>query len=52
VLRNPRSKLRAQLKIRAARAKAAWAALADPAGMPRAIRGYGHVAALVAAHHG
>ena len=52
VLRNPRSKLRAQLKTRAARAKAAWAAVANPAGMPRAIRGYGHVAALVATRHG
>jgi signal transduction histidine kinase len=52
VLRNPRSRIRGQLKPRALRAKAAWAALPNSAGLPRAIRGYGHVAALVRAHGG
>jgi hypothetical protein len=52
MLRNPRSRFVDELRSRAKRAKAAWSALPDPAGLPDAIRGYGHVAALARARRG
>lgn len=50
VLRDPGgSKVAAQLGARARKARAAWAALPDPSGMPQAIRGWKQLAALAAA---
>jgi xanthine/CO dehydrogenase XdhC/CoxF family maturation factor len=51
MLRRPRSRIANELRAGAKRAKAAWGALPDPAGLPDAIRGYGHVAALVRTRH-
>jgi hypothetical protein len=52
VLRHPRSRLAATLNVRARRAKDAWAALPDPAGLPRAIRGSRRVVAFARARRG
>jgi len=51
-LRHPGHADARALRAAATRDKAAWNALPDPAGIPDAIRGYGHVEALVARHHG
>jgi hypothetical protein len=52
MLHEPRARLVDNLRASAKRDKAAWAALTDPAGLPDAIRGYGHVAALARVRHG
>lgn len=50
VLRDPRgSSVSGKLGPRARRARAAWAALPDPSGLPQAIRGWKQLAALAQA---
>ena len=52
LLRHPASKVLSTLAARAHRARAAWAALPDSAGLPKAIRGTKQLAAFARARRG